>query len=323
MAHLVSGLHHLTSCVAGAQEDIDFFTKLIGQRMVKQTVLFDGTLPIYHLYYGNAQAEPGSIMTTFPFKQAGIYARKGSGQVKVTGYSVPTASLGFWVERFNQHGVKNGGIASRFGQQYVHFDHPSGLEFEMIGDDNDDREPWSTSEVPAAMGVRGLHTITLSLRETAESERFMIDGLGFRKTGEEGAYTRFEIGKGGAGCTIDFLHEPDLPAGSWTFGVGTVHHVAFAVQNDEEQAKVKAYLEGMGYTDVSESKDRNYFHSIYVRMPGGVLFEIATTDIGFATDEPLDQLGKTLLLPPWFEDRREEIVAPLEPISIPAEASGR
>jgi glyoxalase family protein len=317
MAHLISGLHHLTSCVGGAQEDIDFFTKIIGQRMVKQTVLFDGTLPIYHLYYGNANAEPGSIMTTFPFKQAGLYARKGSGQVKVTGYSVPTESLGFWVERFNQYGVKHEGIAERFGQKYVHFHHPAGLEFEMIGDDNDPREAWSTDEVPAEMGVRGLHTITLSLRETAESERFMIDGLGFRKVGQEGAYTRFEIGKGGAGCTIDFLHEPDLPAGSWTFGVGTVHHVAFAVQNDEEQALVKAYLEGMGYTDVSESKDRNYFHSIYVRMPGGVLFEVATTDIGFATDEPLDQLGQKLLLPPWFEDRRAEIVAPLEPITVP------
>lgn len=317
MAHLISGLHHLTSCVAGAQEDIDFFTRIIGQRMIKQTVLFDGTLPIYHLYYGNAHAEPGSIMTTFPFKQAGLYGRKGSGQVKVTGYSVPASSLGFWVERFKQYGVPHDPIAERFGQKYLRFYHPAGLEFEMIGDDNDERVPWSTDEVPADAGVRGLHTITLSLRETSESERFMIEALGFRKTGQEGAYTRFEIGKGGAGCTIDFLHEPDVPAGSWTFGVGTVHHVAFAVKNDEEQAQVKAFLEGLGYTDVSESKDRNYFHSIYVRMPGGVLFEIATTDIGFATDEPPDQLGKKLLLPPWFEHRRAEILAALEPISVP------
>jgi len=155
----------------------------------------------------------------------------------------------------------------------------------------------------------------LSLRETAESERFM-EILGFRKVAEEGPYKRFEIGKGGSGTTVDFLHEPDVLAGSWTFGAGTVHHIAFATATDAEQKQIKDYLEGFGYTDVSEQKNRNYFHSIYFRMPGGVLFEVATCDIGFYVDETPDKLGQRIQFPPWFEDRRDEYLAQLEPITV-------
>ncbi|HVB74213.1 MAG TPA: ring-cleaving dioxygenase [Ktedonobacteraceae bacterium] len=312
---LISGLHHLTACVNGAQEDVDFYTKIIGQRLVKQTVLLDGEKPVYHLYYANETGTPGTVMTTFPYKQLGIYGRRGTGQVKITSFSVPTSSMSFWSKRFEKYNVQHSAIKERFGQPNIHFVHPSGLEFEMIGDDNDSRPPWTTPETPADVAVRGLHSVTLSLRETTESEGFM-EVLGFKKTAQEGSYQRFGLREGGAGRSVDFLHEPDVPAGTWTFGAGTVHHIAFAVVNDEEQKQVKDYLEGLGYTDVSEQKNRNYFHSIYFRMPGGVLFEVATSDIGFTVDEPQEKMGQRIQFPPWFEDRRDEYLAQLEHFNV-------
>src|SRR3712207_5950210 len=137
MTALVDGIHHVTSGVAGAQEDIDFFTQVVGQRMIKQTVLFDGEKPIYHLYYANGAAEVGTVMTTFPFKQAGLVGRKGTGQVASTVYSVPPGSLSFWSDHFRRHGVQHGEVRERFGQRSLSFSHPSGLGFEMMEDAQD------------------------------------------------------------------------------------------------------------------------------------------------------------------------------------------
>jgi glyoxalase family protein len=321
MDQLVSGFHHLTACVGGAQEDIDFFTQVVGQRMVKQTILFDGSNPVYHLYYADEAGTPGTVSTTFPYKQIGWKGRKGTGQVKRMVYSVPSSAIGFWVEQLERHQIRHEGLQERFGQQFIAFHHPAGLELEVIGDDRDSRKPWSTASISAGEAVRGIRSVTLSLRETVEAERFM-EAFGFRKTAEDGRYTRFEVREGGPQKIVDFLHEPDLAQGSWTFGEGTVHHVAFAAQNDGELTQIKANLEGLGFTDISEIKDRNYFHSIYMRMPGGVLFEVATTDIGFLIDEPADKLGQGLMLPPWFEDRRAELLAKLEPIAVPLAATG-
>jgi glyoxalase family protein len=166
--------------------------------------------------------------------------------------------------------------------------------------------------------VRGFHGPLLSVREVEEEERFFVEALGFRKTGVDGAYHRFETSAGGAGKTLILLHEPTRPQGSWGFGAGTAHHVAFDVPDDEALAQQKGLYEELGYTDCSEIKDRNYFHSIYVRSPGGILVECAATAPGgFAKDEPFNQLGTHLLLPPWFEQRRAEILAMLEPIRVP------
>jgi glyoxalase family protein len=323
MPHFVSGIHHVTACVGGAQEDVDFITRVIGQRLAKQTVLFDGAASIYHLYYTNRHAEIGTVMTTFPFRQAGVTGRRGSGQVKATAYCVPEAALDFWVGHLDRLDVPHSPVETRFRQRLVRFRHPAGLEFEVVGDDRDRFEPWTTHEIGADVAVRGFHSVTMSVREVTEQERFLVDGLGFRKTGEEGPWHRFEIAEGGPGRTVILLHEPDLPQGSWTFGEGTVHHIAFAVKDDAEQKQVKDHLEGLGYTDTSEQKDRNYFHSIYCRSPGGILCEVATSDIGFTVDESMEKLGQTVLLPPWFESRRAEILAPLEKISIPPWAQPR
>ncbi len=312
----VKGIHHITVCAARAQEDVDFLTKVFGQRLIKQTVLFDGRYAHYHLYYANADAQPGSVYTTFPYRR--VSGRQGSGQIQSTAYTVPKGTLKFWSDHLNRHKVKDEGIRERFGQCFIRFSHPSGLQLEVIEDSADNRRGWTTEEISADVTTRGFHGPVLSVREIPETERFFLEALGFRKTGVDGSFHRFEVGTGGAAKTVTLVHEPDRPAGSWTFGAGTAHHLALEMESDEKLAEQKALYEELGYTDCSEIKDRNYFHSIYCRCPGGILVECAaTTPDGFAVDEPIDQLGTSLLLPPWFETRRPEIIAMLEPITIP------
>jgi len=268
------------------------------------------------LYYANADAEPGSVYTTFPYGR--VKGRPGSGQIQATAYTVPKGTLKFWLEHLNRNNAKNSGIQERFGQKFIRFDHPSGIQLEVLEDSADSRKAWSVGEVSGDVATRGFHGPVLSVREIAETERFFVDALGFKKTGQEGAYHRYEIGEGGAAKTVTLLHEPERPSGSWIFGAGTAHHMALEVESDEKLAEQKGIYEELGYTDASEIKDRMYFHSVYCRCPGGILVECAATvPQGFAVDEPADQLGQSLLLPPWFEQRRAEIEAMLEPIRVP------
>jgi glyoxalase family protein len=316
MEYPLTGYHHITACAGGAQQDVDFFTQAMGLRMAKQTVLMDGKIPIYHLYYSNANLEPGSVMTTFPYGRKS--GRAGSGQVQATAFSVPKGTLSFWQDHLRRHGVEQTAAQERFGESFVHFSHPSGLHFEVIEEPQDHRKCWTTPEVGASEGIRGFHGAVLSVREVPETERFFVEALGFRKTGVDGAYHRFETGSGGANKTVTLIHEPDLPAGSWTFGAGTFHHIALWGADDAALAQQKEIYEELGYTDASEIKDRFYFHSMYCRCPGGILVEsCCNVPGGFEKDEPRDKLGTMLHLPPWFDDRKAEIMAQLEPIQVP------
>jgi len=311
-----TGIHHMTVCSGKAQDDIDFFTQILGQRLIKQTILFDGRFAHYHLYYSNGRLEGPSVMTSFPYSR--VPGRPGSGQIQSTAYSVGKGALPFWVEHLDRNQVAHSGIQERFGQRYISMTHPSGLKFEVIEDPTETRKGSATEHIGAQESARGFNNATISVREIPEDERFLVECLGFRKTGVDGSYHRFELGRGGAGCTVNLRHEPDLPSGSRTFGAGTVHHMAFNVQSDDDLAWQKAFYEELGYTDVSEIKDRNYFHSIYVRAPGGALLECAASvPGGFAVDEAYNELGTHLLLPAWFEERRAEIIAMLEPIRVP------
>jgi len=317
-----TGYHHITACAGAAQQDVDFFTTVVGQRLAKQTVLMDGRFPHYHLYYSNANAEPGSIMTTFPYSR--IPGRGGSGQVQATAYTVAKGSLPFWLDHFKRHRVEHRPIQERFGQGFISFNHPAGLKFEVLEDNDDTRIGWTTDQIGQGESVRGFHGAVLSVREIGEQERFLTEALGFRKTGLDGAYHRFEIGSGGANKTLTLLHEPERGAGSWTFGAGTYHHLALWVADDDALRAQKAIYEELGYTDASEIKDRFYFHSMYVRSPAGILVECCcNVPGGFEKDESAAELGTKLHLPPWFENRREEILATLEPIVAPAVATSR
>lgn len=314
---IIKGFHHLTACVSGAQEDVDFYVKLLGQSLVKKTVLLDGEDPVYHLYYGNSQGDAGTLVTSFPFKQKGVKGRRGSGQIKVINYSVPSGSLDFWRERFSARGVVfDQFLAERFGERRLRFQHPCGIEFDLVASDQDARPACVAEDIPEQFAIRGVHSITLSLREVDESVIFMQDALEFRYAAKSGAYHRFETADGKPGTIVEFLHEPDLRQGSSIYGEGTVHHVAFAVDSVDQQMHIKERLMSMGHIDTSESVNRNYFRSMYFKMPGGVMFEAATTDIGFAIDEEPGRLGSEFQLPPWLRDRKDELLARLEPIAV-------
>ena len=322
MNYPATGYHHITACADGAQEDVNFFTGIVGQRLAKQTILMDGRFPHYHLYYSNANIEPGSIMTSFPYNR--LMGRRGSGQVQSITYTVSKGALPFWQEHLKRHNVERGPVEERFGQRFIRFNHPAGMAFEVLEDKDDQRIGWSTPEIGQAESVRGFYGTVLSVRDVSEQERFLIEALGFRKTGVDGRYHRFEIDSGGANKTLVLLHEPDRAPGSWTFGAGTVHHIALWVADDEAMAAQKAIYEELGYTDASEIKDRFYFHSMYVRSPGGILVECCcNVPGGFEKDEPAATLGTKLHIPPWFEDRREEILKTLEPIVAPETATSR
>src|SRR5215469_17211933 len=177
MNYPLTGYHHITACAAGAQDDVNFFTQVLGLRMAKQTVLMDGKIPIYHLYYSNAKIEPGSIMTSFPYSR--IQGRKGSGQVSATAFTVSNGTLPFWKEHLKRHKIEQQPLAERFGQKFIRFTHPSGLEFEVIEDKADQREAWSTPEIALSEGVHGFFGSVLSVREIPETERFFVEALGF------------------------------------------------------------------------------------------------------------------------------------------------
>ena len=316
METLARRIHHITVCPGSAQEDVDFFTQVLGQRLIKQTVLMDGQIPVYHLYYGNADADIGSITTTFPYARR--VGRPGSGQLTATVYSAPTGTVSFWKEHFERHALEHSGILERFGRKFVRVRHPAGLLFEIMETDRDPRRPWTTAEVTRDVAPRGFAGAVFSVRDVCEQEQFLVEALGFRRVGVDGPYHRFEVACGGPGQVIDLHHEPDRLPGSWGFGAGTAHHIAFDLDTDEALLRQKAWYEELGYTDASEIKDRYYFHSMYVRSPGGILIECtANVPRGLYLDESPEELGTKLHLPPWYDEQSEAIVAMLEPLVVP------
>ena len=314
--------HHITLCSGGAQEDYDFHTKVLSLKSVKKTALYDGDVPIYHLYYGNDLGEESTLVTTFPMRQSGRKARRGTGQVRILSLSVPESALAFWRKRLTTHGfaVRE---ASRFGERALQFQHPCGLDYELVGIADDARKPYSNGEVPAELAIRGTHGIVVSVREHESSNEFMTEAWSGRRVAEDGRFVRYVFGEeaGAAkpaprtGKIVDFMLEPELPQASWTYGEGIVHHCAFQVDDLEAQDAMKFRLEGLGFTDTSERKDRGYFDSIYVRTPAGALFEATVSKPGGMTvDELPDQLGGAFQIPPPFRHRSQELMAYLEPL---------
>ena len=306
--------HHITLNVGDPQEDYDFHTKLLGLKSVKKTALYDGDEPIFHFYYGNEAAQESALITCFPMRQSGRKARRGSGQISTLALSVAPSSLDWWAKRLAANGrtVRRG---ERFGSSLLSFTHPCGIEYELVGVDGDVRQPNAHGPVPVEYGIRGTHGITVSVRDLPDSEEFLTDGWTGAKRKTDGRVTRYEVGSGGTGTIVDLRNDPDIPQGSWAYGEGVVHHCAFQVSDLDVQARVKFILEGQGYTDVSERKDRGYFDSVYVRMPGGALFEAAVSKpAGFLVDEPKESLGKTLQIPPPFLHRKDEIIKHLGPL---------
>ncbi len=304
--------HHVTLNVGVAQEDYDFHTKVLGLKSIKKTALYDGDEPILHLYYGNETGDPSTLITCFPMRQSGRRARRGTGQIGALALSVSPGSLPFWRGWLKQNGI-DATEGERFGEKLLRFAHPCGIPYELVGAAVDSRKAYSNGRVPAEHGIRGTHGITVSVREVEGSDEFMHYGWNGQARKEERAYVRYEIGAGGSGTIIDFAIEPGVGQGSWTYGEGVPHHCAFEVDTLDVQTHTKAHLEGLGFTDVSDVKDRGYFDSVYVRTPGGALFEATVSKpTGFLIDEPFDLLGKSMQIPPVFAHRKDELLRVLE-----------
>ena len=310
----IRSLHHVTATVSDAQDDLDFYSGLLGQRLVKKTVNFDNTR-VYHFYYGNEAGTPGTIMTTFPYRDIGVrVGTHGAGQVTVTSFSVPPGSLPFWRRRLAAAGVSFVDEGTGFGEDALRFTDPSGLTIRLVEGATDDRTPWRRPGIEDAMAVRGIHGVTLQLRDPPKTLAFMSDFMDVAVVDENERGMRVAVNGNVPGRLVELARAPDAPAA--INGLGTVHHVAFAVDDPQQQLELRKELvhRGVAVTDVM---DRQYFRSIYFREPGGVLFEVATIPPGFTADESLADLGTGLRLPPWEEARRAEIEAGL-PVVTPS-----
>jgi glyoxalase family protein len=314
MKHPIQGLHHVTATVAGAQEDLDFATGGLGLRLIKQTVNFDNH-GVYHFYYGDEVGTPGTIWTTFPYRGRGVpEGQKGSGQITVTSFSVPPASLDFWRRRLEEQGISFTEASPRFEEIALLVNDPSGLSLELVTTSDDRRTAWTGGEVPAESGIRGLHSVTLQSRAPEETRRLMTELLGFQLVNETERRVRLGIGEGAPGKLVDLIDVPGAaPARN---GLGTVHHVAFAIADADQQLRLREELIRRGLS-VTEVLDRCYFRSIYFREPGGILFEVATVKPGFMIDEKVDSLGSSLKLPPWEEPNRALIETELPEVHPP------
>lgn len=309
----IRSLHHVTATVSDAQDDLDFYTGLLGQRLVKKTVNFDNTR-VYHFYYGNEKGTPGTIMTTFPYGQLGVRQGKhGAGQITVTSFSVPAGSLPFWFERLGFAGVSFAAESTGFGEDAIRFSDPSGLAIRLVESGADARAPWRKPDIDDAKAVRGIHGVTLSVRDPKQTLGFMDELMETVVVGERDGAMRVAVNGDAPGRLVEIVRADDAAGVN---GLGTVHHVAFAVDDPDQQLEIRRELMRRG-VPVTEVMDRQYFKSIYFREPGGVLFEVATIPPGFTTDESVPDLGKSLKLPPWEEPNRPNIEAGL-PIVTPS-----
>lgn len=303
MENRILGLHHITAIAGNARRNYEFYTQVLGLRLVKKTVNFDdpGT---YHFYFGDEIGSPGSILTFFPWEGIG-QGYTGSGMATNIGYSVPQGSLEFWSDRFKKHGVKHDNRDERFGEQFISFQDPDGLKLDLIVPSAvDNRKGWQTDEVSATMATKGFHSITLTLKNVTATASILTDIFGYRLLKQEGKRYRFITDAIENASVVDIIEAPDLPAGR--NAAGTNHHVAFRVKNDDVLMEFREKIAGKGL-GITPKIDRDYFFSLYFREPGGVLFELATDNPGFTRDEPLAELGTSLKLPKQYEPARKQI----------------
>ncbi len=304
MENKVSGIHHITAIAGDAQCNYDFYTQLLGLRLVKKTVNFDdpGT---YHFYYGDTVGTPGSILTFFPWGDRLSKGRPGTGMATEIAYSVPKGSLEFWEERLKEFNVTHHPLSERFGEQFIQFEDRDGLILNLIVSSNtDDRKPWTTEQVGADVATKGFHSVVLTVKESDATVKVITDILGYKLVNQEENRYRFITDAINTANIVDVVEDQNGIRG--INASGTNHHVAFRVKNEEEQMNLREKILSAGY-NITPKIDRNYFYSLYFREPGGVLFEIATDNPGFAVDEPMNELGTHLKLPAQYEPNRERI----------------
>jgi glyoxalase family protein len=315
----LGGLHHLTAVTTDARKNVEFYTGVLGMRLVKKTVNQDD-VSAYHLFYADELGSPGTDVTFFDWPHLRIAPNHpGAGEVSTTGLRVPDrAALDWWLTHLEESGVSHGGVEDGEDRAHLAFQDPEGQRLRLSADNGEGvpgGKPWGGGKVPVEHGIRGLSSVDLTVAELGPTEWTLTEVLGFRKTGERredgGRAATYEVGPGGPGASVRVRERPGAALAH--LGRGGVHHVAFRTPDDEEHAAWREKIRSMGL-GVTPQIDRFYFRSIYFREPGGVLFEIATDGPGFATDEDQAHLGEKLSLPPFLEDRREEIESRLTPV---------
>jgi len=306
-----NGIHHVTAFSGAAERNVEFYTRVLGLRLVKKTVNFDdpGT---YHLYYGDETGRPGTILTFFPIAHAAP-GRVGIGETQETAFRVPRAAIGWWTHRFIEKGVTHEALVQVLGEPTLRFRDPDGLMLALVGTDTAETDvPWTGAEILAQHAIRGFHGVTLLLKEAEGTAAILTEVFGFQEAGREGAAIRYASGAPEGGFVTlravgEFLRGRQ--------GAGSVHHIAFRAADDGEQARMVETLTRTYGLGVTEQRDRQYFRSVYFREPGGVLFEIATDVPGFAVDEPVETLGRDLKLPAFLEPHRAQIEGHLPTIA--------
>jgi glyoxalase family protein len=298
-----SGIHHITAMVNDAQRNIDFYAGVLGLRLVKKTINFDRP-EVYHLYFGNETGDPGTAITFFPWANQ-LKGRIGTGQVGVTSYVTPTGSLPFWKDRLKRFGVRF--IQNvRYGESYLQFQDPDGLEVELVERSEGPVNTWSFGGVTPDVAIKGFGGATLITAQPHKTAEVLEEILGLTNMGQEESFLRFKS-EAGIGNTIDIKLTPSVRG---LMGAGTVHHIAWRAKDEEDHKRWRELLVEKSYYP-TEILDRNYFKALYFHEGGGILFEIATDAPGFAVDEPLDALGEKLMLPSWLESKREELESKL------------
>ncbi|MEX2511433.1 MAG: ring-cleaving dioxygenase [Cyclobacteriaceae bacterium] len=311
MTKLITGLHHVTAIASDPQKNINFYTQVLGLRLVKKTINFDAP-DVYHFYFGDEVGNPGTLLTFFPFKGA-RRGRKGAGELTYTAFSISQSGLDYWRERLKSLGIALSDTLERFGQQVLRFDDHDGMGIELVGVENDERNGWSGGSVPSQYAIKGFFGVTLNLRDKTETIALLTDVLNYGLLGEEDQ-KRYRLGiDGKPGEMVDIV-TMDPPFGAIQ-SAGSVHHLAFRTANATSQLKIQQKLLEYGL-QVTEVKDRNYFRSIYFREPGGILFEVATDEPGFMIDETKDHLGENLQLPGWAESNRKGIAERLPKVEV-------
>ncbi|MFV5699761.1 ring-cleaving dioxygenase [Flavobacterium sp. ZT3R17] len=308
MENKILGIHHITAIAGDAKGNFNFYSKILGLRFIKKTVNFDdpGT---YHFYFGDEIGSAGTILTFFPWGGGIQQGRKGSGMATEIGYSVPAGSLDFWIKRFEEHNVIYNKPAIKFGEKYLTFLDPDGLKLELIeSKTTDERKAWETEDIKKTVATKGFHNITLTLNDIKATATILTEVFGYKLIDREVNRYRYATNEVENAAIVDLAELPEEKRGH--VANGSVHHVAFRVKNDEILMHFRKIIDALGL-GVTPQIDRQYFHSLYFREPGGVLFEIATENPGFTIDETIENLGKELKLPPQYETRREQIESSL------------
>jgi len=307
-----NGIHHITAIAGPAQRNLDFYRNVLGLRLVKKTVNFDDP-STYHFYYGDEAGQPGTILTFFPWEHAAP-GRLGVGETQETVFRVPESAIGYWTHRLVEKGVPHEAPQKRFGETVLAFKDPDGMRLALVAVPGIETEAaWSIGEVPPEHAIRGFHSSSLLVPEAGPTGAILTDVLGFREVAREGSLVRYRAGDTALGGIIDLREAGGFLRGRP--GAGTVHHIAFRAADDAVQAEMARKLAENHGIRTTEQKNRDYFRAIYFREPGGLLFEIATDDPGFAVDEPSASLGQLLKLPRFLEPNRAQIEAVLPQVA--------